>query len=457
MESLIVNSFNNNLNIEDFKSSWIKRIAGTADLLGITIKDSQNKNSKLLWKTVMTKIHDKNNISSESKSYDTNSSTTRSNNKTIKLSCEDKESIKNMFTNLDINKMWVLSTGTIVEKKMEQFATICNFEHPCHSLVFDPDDLTWNDYFSSEELQEIRCFNRVELKELPSAMKKFGSELQDLKSIEEIHKCCFGKYFHPVDDYDIYWMQLTIINCSRFFFKNDTINFNDATERDITYLFDFMTTIFLNTDINANFGEISCKSASVSKNKKRKLAGVEKKRRSSTGHMVDVLFKSKDGNELGCIEVGLNNSENSTKELDDGKFKILKSLKEMFLRLGTLSPRKLKEIKTIGFSIMGNKVNMLCLDNPSGYVCRVIYTESLYFPTKERQFIRMLMPLMTLCWNGKEIMEETLATISDDNSYIPITFTNESTDTYNHISIPNCFWPTPSTSSPASSSTSSST
>lgn len=58
----------------------------------------------------------------------------------------------------------------------------------------------------------------------------------------------------------------------------------------------------------------------------------KKKQSSFRGQIVDVIFKSKNGNKLGCTKVGLNNSKNSTKVLDDGKFKIFKTLKEILLR-----------------------------------------------------------------------------------------------------------------------------
>lgn len=51
-----------------------------------------------------------------------------SNTKQLKLSSDDKEKIKNLFDNLDERKMWKLSTGTVVEEKMKQFALNCIYE-----------------------------------------------------------------------------------------------------------------------------------------------------------------------------------------------------------------------------------------------------------------------------------------------------------------------------------------
>lgn len=48
--------------------------------------------------------------------------------KQLKLCLDDKEKIKNLFDSLDKSKMWKLSTGTIVEEKMREFALNCIYE-----------------------------------------------------------------------------------------------------------------------------------------------------------------------------------------------------------------------------------------------------------------------------------------------------------------------------------------
>lgn len=44
------------------------------------------------------------------------------------LESEDKIAILELYKNLGSLKMWKLSSGAIVEKKMEQFALACTFE-----------------------------------------------------------------------------------------------------------------------------------------------------------------------------------------------------------------------------------------------------------------------------------------------------------------------------------------
>lgn len=49
-------------------------------------------------------------------------------NRQLKLTPEDKKRIARKFQDLDEKLMWKLSTGTIVEKKMEELALACEYE-----------------------------------------------------------------------------------------------------------------------------------------------------------------------------------------------------------------------------------------------------------------------------------------------------------------------------------------
>lgn len=55
-------------------------------------------------------------------------STTNTSKKQIKLSENDKIKITQMFEDLELDKCWRLSSGTIVEERMKEFAVGCNYE-----------------------------------------------------------------------------------------------------------------------------------------------------------------------------------------------------------------------------------------------------------------------------------------------------------------------------------------
>lgn len=57
-----------------------------------------------------------------------NSSSSSSMMKQAPLTPDDKIAIEDIYENLDPFKMWKLSSGTIVEKEMENFALACTFE-----------------------------------------------------------------------------------------------------------------------------------------------------------------------------------------------------------------------------------------------------------------------------------------------------------------------------------------
>ncbi|CAO3643428.1 unnamed protein product [Cunninghamella blakesleeana] len=265
LEDIIIGSFNNSEDIKKWKRAWIKRIDTTAKLLNIQLYG--NRNSKLNWTSILTKITNTNRLKSASQhattTASTNSVTTKVSNRK-KLSAEEKNNIKTVFDNLDTKKMWRLSTGTIVEMRMKEFATACNYEHPCHSLIFDPDDSNWENYFSVSELEEIRSYNQHLLEPFPQYIEEYISSFKKMKTILEINKHCFHNYFHPTIQHDLSWIQLSLNKASRLFIDKNTINFDGLTERDITFKFDFLISIFEYTDIKVNLGEISSNSVAIS-------------------------------------------------------------------------------------------------------------------------------------------------------------------------------------------------
>lgn len=57
-----------------------------------------------------------------------NSTTTLSSVKPAKMTPNDKDKIKMVYYELDPNEMWALSTGTVVEKRVQEFFLTCSYE-----------------------------------------------------------------------------------------------------------------------------------------------------------------------------------------------------------------------------------------------------------------------------------------------------------------------------------------
>ena len=72
------------------------------------------------------------NLSSPTNTRDSDSDSVGSENDKLDyaplLSPADKLKIARIFENLDLEKCWKLSTGTIVEQKMKELALACNYE-----------------------------------------------------------------------------------------------------------------------------------------------------------------------------------------------------------------------------------------------------------------------------------------------------------------------------------------
>ncbi|KAI8966995.1 hypothetical protein BDF20DRAFT_840531 [Mycotypha africana] len=103
--------------------------------------------------------------------------------KQIKLAATDKERIKRVYEELDQASMWKLSTGTVVEKKMEEFALSCSYEHPAHSLILDTTDKSWTGYFTKEEMKEITTQNAKTLPELPTKSSSYIDDLEGYRAL----------------------------------------------------------------------------------------------------------------------------------------------------------------------------------------------------------------------------------------------------------------------------------
>ncbi|KAI9010313.1 hypothetical protein CLU79DRAFT_773810 [Phycomyces nitens] len=437
LEQSIVNSYKKEINLESHKSNWIKRIKSVAALLNVTIQGSSK--NKMDWTNIMKRIDilddDLKTCSSICESTESISTDSNSMSSANSLAESQKMQILKKFENLDHSKMWVLSNGTVVELQMQKLAIACIYEHPCHSLIMDPDDTNWEEYFDKNELKEIREYNQTSLQPLSKEITEYLRSFASVHSVNELYLHAFSKVFDPLADPDSSWIQFAMAKSIRLFLKQSEIDFDILTEADVLKAWDFITNAFDSSKITVISGEKMSSSTAIGKNKQRKLEAIDQRRRYASGSKVDLLFKSKDKSELGCCEVGKGQNDNSTKELDD-RTKQLKTLKEMLARLVYQSPALIHQLKTVGFTIMGPKINMIYVDCPAGYVSRVTRTVTLHFPTDLKRFSRMMPPLISLVMNGKNVMEHSLDLLENDQSHIEIGFTTGA----NSCHLPATFW-----------------
>ncbi|KAG2222833.1 hypothetical protein INT45_000448 [Circinella minor] len=109
-------------------------------------------------------------------------------------------------------------------------------------------------------------------------------------------------------------------------------------------------------------------------------AATDRKRKLSA----DTTYIGGDGVELGCLEIGKTNIQ--TKELMDGSIKMPVVMRDMLMELVEETTPLVNKLHILGYVIMGNKVSLLDMDIPDGYVTRIRRTKPATYPHSSKNF-----------------------------------------------------------------------
>lgn len=140
--------------------------------------------------------------------------------------------------------------------------------------------------------------------------------------------------------------------------------------------------------------------------------------RQQVGRKMDYLFKTKDDSvEIGCGECALVGGVNTTKELNDASFKMPKVMKDMAYKIVALSPGIKHTLVITGVYIGEDKLKLVTLDCPRGYVTRYDAFDPVIYPMSESK-IRYLASVLKMVVAGRLIMEDTKKKLDDDDSDI---------------------------------------
>ncbi|KAF7729405.1 hypothetical protein EC973_004384 [Apophysomyces ossiformis] len=149
--------------------------------------------------------------------------------------------------------MWKLKSGNKVEKVMEKLALACNYEHPCHSLILDLGHPVWKEYFSIDELKEIREYRKKTLEVLPAELTEYLGSFRSLSNAKKAYYHAFKDIFDPVQQPACAWTQFTIIQAARLLSQRDDLDFSKFTEADILCrVWGFLVSLFDNSRIEAH-------------------------------------------------------------------------------------------------------------------------------------------------------------------------------------------------------------
>ncbi|KAG1450547.1 hypothetical protein G6F55_009633 [Rhizopus delemar] len=254
-----------------------------------------------------------------------------SNTKQEKLLPIDKENIKLLYSKLDPAKMWKLSSGVLVEKKMEEFALKCNYEHPCHSIIFDSNDKCWEDVFASEDLQEIKTYRLKQLDDLPVDLQEYVDSYKSINEIDGLFEKVKKDVFHPLKESSCEWAQAIIYSYLKLYMFN-YFPLNDQTETDIFLrIWSLIDTVFVSClvindtfitslfDLSSdhvrlcNRGEKSSNASADGRNIDNTIASTDQIERKLPGRKVNMLFKA-NSMEFGCVDCGRFSVFSNTKE-----------------------------------------------------------------------------------------------------------------------------------------------
>ncbi|CAO3640307.1 unnamed protein product [Mucor hiemalis] len=178
------------------------------------------------------------------------------------------------------------------------------------------------------------------------------------------------------------WIDESITRAAELFLYNNNLELNGYSESDLLHeVWPFVYRAFKDRNIRAVLGEKSSVAVSLGRNEERSLEAIDKRPRKATGAKVDILFRS--GNlELGTCEVGKDNvTKADDKYIDDGLFKLPKTLRDMLATFSQKNPAQPNNISTVGFLMMGLSMELVVVDCPYGsHIARVCRTQRLDFP-----------------------------------------------------------------------------
>jgi hypothetical protein len=94
------------------------------------------------------------------------------------------------------------------------------FFSPCHSLILDVSDASWNDYFTEAELHEIKTANPKSLPSLPTDLQEYLNSIIQLKSIDAAYRELSKQFISPIENSSLEWAQSSAYDYWKLFIFN---------------------------------------------------------------------------------------------------------------------------------------------------------------------------------------------------------------------------------------------
>ncbi|KAI9494031.1 hypothetical protein BDB00DRAFT_762546, partial [Zychaea mexicana] len=268
-----------------------------------------------------------------------------------------------LYEQLDPAKCWILEAtkrralaenveSWSVESKMKEFVDTLNYVHPALSFILDVDDLNWETYFNTDELEELRTFGDPIIRELPSELKTKFFEMESLKTALEAYQFGQGIHHHPIEQPLLAWLSQTLMNTAKFFIPGAKTNTKGFLETDrLYYLWSLVNTIYHHSAVEAlgSLPAIRSNRSQTSQpaNSKRKLSAVDEIEREKIGRRLDTIYTASDL-EFGGLEAAAN--RDNTKEIHDAKLRLPMFLRDMLSAI-------VRKAHVLGYNVNGMYIN----------------------------------------------------------------------------------------------------
>ncbi|KAI9467536.1 hypothetical protein BDB00DRAFT_777653, partial [Zychaea mexicana] len=218
----------------------------------------------------------------------------------------------------------------------------------------DPTDAVWKDIFLPEDLNAIINFKKPMLPKLPANFEEYLLSYNGKKDVKSLVARRREVDFDPFEAPELYWAHKAIVEASDLFVYN-YLPFQDHSESDLIHqICEFVEKCFDGSSLKVQSGERGSTASRERRNATRgsSTSSTGQLARKCMGTRVDMRFSS-NGREYGCTEARLSNDINSTKTIQEGRMKLPRTMKDMFVRLVAEAPSAIHNIKVGGFLISG--------------------------------------------------------------------------------------------------------
>ncbi|GES72852.1 C2H2-type zinc finger transcription factor [Rhizophagus clarus] len=280
------------------------------------------------------------------------------------------------FQDLDANKMWILKSGRVVEKVIYEYARGLKYESYLHSFIISDIDKETRSLFRNEEWEEIFSSNckaipKVDESIINLMVKYSTTDLSLFRDVifEPFLDTSYSKQYFDLNYVNFAYRAMHILWEKDRDFALDQSKLEGWYEHNIwSHLID---PVFHDLEIELVRGEGMSLSSSDRKNDDEQ----NNEDRKKIGRKGDGIFRmSKDRLELGAIETGKKwEGANGRKYITDS-LKLSKMLRDMLVRLIMKfegNEQKMRLLQIVGILHSGNRFQLLTMDIPKGYICRI--------------------------------------------------------------------------------------